>query len=261
MIKIENGKLVIGGATIHDAHPAEMLSVAEVIQKSSNVGAAKMGLALPAEKLWSIFHAVGFGAPPQSRFPGEGSGKLRAYQSWRRIEQATMSYGHGISLSLLQLARAYMIFAGDGDILPVTLLKREGEVSGTRVISAATAREIRKMLELVVLPGGTAPRAQVTGYRVAGKTGTAHKVEGGSYAANKYVSSFIGFAPASDPKLIIAVMIDEPSRGKYYGGTVAAPVFSSVMAGSLRLLAVAPDAPLDNVVLPPPDAPEIPEEV
>jgi cell division protein FtsI (penicillin-binding protein 3) len=189
------------------------------------------------------------------------SGKLRAYASWRPIEQATMSYGHGISLSLLQLARAYLLFASDGEIKLVTLVKLDTPAQTTRVISASTALEVRRMLELAVLPDGTAPRAQITGYHVAGKTGTAHKLDGASYAPNKYVSSFVGFAPASAPRLIVAVMLDEPGDGQYYGGTVAAPVFSNVMAGSLRLLGVKPDAPLNNVVLPPPDAPVVREEV
>ena len=260
VIQTAPGQLTIGSATIHDAHPAGALTVAQVIQRSSNVGAAKIALALPAQKLWNLFNAVGFGAPPHSGFPGEGSGRLRAYAGWRPIEQATMAYGHGISVSLLQLARAYMVFANDGEIRPVTLIKRDAPPAGTRVISAETARAVRTMLEMAVQAGGTAPRAQITGYRVGGKTGTAHKLEGGSYAPDKYVSSFIGFAPASDPQLIVAVMIDEPGAGQYYGGTIAAPVFSNVMSGVLRLLSVKPDAPLNNVVLPPPHA-EIREKV
>ena len=261
VIQTAPGRLTIGDRTIHDAHVAGALTVAQVIQKSSNVGAAKIALALPPERLWSIFNQVGFGVPPRSGFPGEGSGKLRAYANWRPIEQATMSYGHGISLSLLQLARAYLVFAGDGEIKPVTLLKLDAPPASTRVITSETALKVRDMLELAVQPGGTAPRAQVAGYHVAGKTGTARKLEGASYSADKYVSSFIGFAPASDPRLIVAVMIDEPGAGQYYGGTVAAPVFSNVMSGALRLLGVKPDASLDNVVLPRPDAPEIREEV
>jgi cell division protein FtsI (penicillin-binding protein 3) len=220
-----------------------------------------MALALPAEAMWTLFNRVGFGTVPDSGFPGEVSGKLRAHESWRPIEQATMSYGHGISVSLLQLARAYTIFAGDGDLVPLTLVKRDGPPETARVIAPQTARAVRAMLELAVQPGGTAPRAQVVGYRVAGKTGTAHKLEGRNYASNKFISSFIGFAPASSPRLIVAVMLDEPSAGQYYGGAVAAPVFSQVMSGALRLLAVAPDAPINNVELPPVTAPEIKEEV
>jgi cell division protein FtsI (penicillin-binding protein 3) len=260
IIQTAPGHLTIGRNTIRDVHAHGALTVAQVIQKSSNVGSAKMALALPAEALWRLFSEVGFGAPPESGFPGEVAGRLRAHASWRPIEQATMSYGHGISMSLLQLARAYTIFATDGELAPVTLLKREAPPEAVRVITPATARAVRAMLEMAVQPGGTAPRAQIPGYRVAGKTGTAHKLEGRGYAANKYISSFVGFAPASSPRLIIAVMIDEPSAGRHYGGAVAAPVFQHVMAGALRLLAVPPDAPLDNVVLPPPSAPEVKEE-
>ncbi|MEK6593752.1 MAG: penicillin-binding protein 2 [Pseudomonadota bacterium] len=261
VIQTAPGQMKVGNRTIQDAHPQGALTVAQVLQKSSNVGAAKMGLALPSETLWKLFSGVGFGTPPRSGFPGEVSGRLRAHKSWLPIEQATMSYGYGISVSLLQLARAYTIFAGDGELKPVTLLKRDGAVEGAPLISPATARELRRMLEMAVGPGGTAPRAQITGYRVAGKTGTARKLEGAGYAHNKYVSSFVGFAPASAPRLIVAVMIDEPTAGQYYGGAVAAPTFSRVMAGALRLLSVTPDAPVNNVALPPPNAPEIKEEV
>jgi cell division protein FtsI (penicillin-binding protein 3) len=260
-IQTAPGKLVIGNRVIRDAHPQGLLTVAQVIQTSSNVGAAKMALGLKPETLWSLFHQVGFGMPPRSGFPGEVSGRLRAHAGWRPIEQATMSYGHGISLSLLQLARAYLIFATDGELKPATLIRLEAPVEAVQVIQPNVARAVRGMLEMAVGPGGTAPRAQVAGYSVAGKTGTAHKIEGKGYAPDKYVSSFVGFAPASRPRLIVAVMIDEPSAGQYYGGTVAAPIFSQVMAGSLRLLAVPPDAPMDNVVLPAPGAPEIREEV
>ena len=261
LIQTAPGQMTIGNRVIRDAHPQGALTVAQVIQKSSNIGAAKMALAVPSETLWNVFSAVGFGTAPRSGFPGEAAGRLRAYASWRPIEQATMSYGHGISVSLLQLARAYMVFATDGELRPVTLLPHDGPAEGTRVISPETARAVRRMLEMAVQPGGTAPRAQVTGYRVAGKTGTAHKIEGGGYAVDKYISSFVGIAPVSAPRLIVAVMIDEPSAGHYYGGTVAAPLFSRVMAGALRVTGVAPDVPLDNVVLPPADVPVIKEEV
>ncbi|HEY9447689.1 MAG TPA: penicillin-binding protein 2 [Burkholderiales bacterium] len=259
VIQTAPGRLTIGNRTIHDAHAEGALTVEQVIQKSSNVGAAKIALGLAPEQMWTLFNKVGFGTVPKSGFPGEVSGRLRAYAGWRPIEQATMSYGHGISVSLLQLARAYTIFATDGLIRPVTLLKRDTPEEGTPVVSAKTARAVRHMLEMVTQTGGTAPRAQIAGYRVAGKTGTAHKLEGKSYAHDKYVSSFVGLAPVSAPRLIVAVMIDEP-QGKYYGGTVAAPVFAEVMAGALRSMGVAPDAPVNNVVLPPPSA-EIKEEV
>jgi cell division protein FtsI (penicillin-binding protein 3) len=261
VIETAPGQFAIGNRVINDAHPQGALTVAQVIQKSSNVGTAKIALELKPEILWSLYHQTGFGAPPHSGFPGEVSGKLRAAANWRPVEQATMSYGYGISVSLLQLARAYLIFATDGELRDVTLLRREAPAGARRVISAPTARAVRRMLELAVQPGGTAPLAQVTGYRVAGKTGTAHKLEGRSYARDRFVSSFVGFAPATAPRLVVAVMIDEPSAGQYYGGAVAAPVFSAVMADALRALGVPPDAPLDNVVLPSPNVPEIREEV
>jgi cell division protein FtsI (penicillin-binding protein 3) len=252
------GTLTIGRATIHDAHREGALTVEQVIQKSSNVGAAKIALSLPAETMWQTLSATGFGATPMTGFPGEVSGRLRPAKSWRPIEQATMAFGHGISVNLVQLARAYTVFATDGELKPVSLLKVDGAIAGRPVISADTARAVRRMLEMVVLPGGTAPKAQVAGYRVAGKTGTAHKLEGHVYV-DKYVSSFVGFAPVSNPRLVIAVMIDEPAGGQYYGGAVAAPVFSSIMGAALRLLGVPADAPIDNVVLPP-DGADVREE-
>jgi cell division protein FtsI (penicillin-binding protein 3) len=221
-----------------------------VIQKSSNVGAAKIALSLPPETIWQSLNESGFGSQAGSGFPGEAVGKLRDYKKWRPIEQATLSYGHGISVSLLQLARAYTTFANHGELKPVSWLKIDTPVGGKKVYSDATAREILDMLELATLPGGTAPLAQINGYRVAGKTGTAHKLEGGRYI-NRYISSFVGLAPASSPRLIVAVMINEPSNGQYYGGMVAAPVFSNVMGGALRLLNVPNDTRLGNVLMPP----------
>ena len=161
-----------------------------------------------------------------------------------------MSYGHGISVSLMQLARSYSIFARDGELVPVSLVRLDTPPAAQPVISPETARSVRMMLESAVHPGGTAPRAQIMGYRVAGKTGTAHKQENGGYAANKYISSFVGFAPVSRPRLTIAVMIDEASDGQYFGGAIAAPVFAKVMEGALRALDVAPDAPMTPIVLP-----------
>ncbi|HNC50686.1 MAG TPA: penicillin-binding protein 2 [Accumulibacter sp.] len=244
IINCAPGRLTIGSATIADAHPHGALTVAEVIQKSSNVGAAKIAAMLPAQKMWQMFDDVGFGQVPHLGFPGEVSGRVRPWKNWRPIEQATMSYGHGISVSLIQLARAYSVFARDGDLIPLSLTRLDSSApGGVPVFSAKTAREVRSMLEMAVQPGGTAPKAQIPGYRVAGKTGTAYKLVGGHYA-NKYVASFVGFAPASDPRLIVAVMIDEPSAGQHYGGDVAAPVFAAVMASSLRTLGIAPDVPL-----------------
>jgi cell division protein FtsI (penicillin-binding protein 3) len=211
--------------------------------------------------MWSMFNDVGFGRLPKSGFPGEASGRVRSYKTWKPIEQATMSYGHGISVSLMQLARSYLIFATDGEVRPITLLKREGYPTSTLVLSSATARSVRDMLEMAVQKGGTAPLARVPGYRVAGKTGTAHKLEDGKYLPKSYISSFVGFAPVSDPRLVIAVMIDEPGGKHYYGGLVAAPVFSRVMGGALRTLGVKPDAPWQGDLAPSASDLEIKEEV
>ncbi len=238
------GRMTIGSATISDAHPHGALSVAQVIQKSSNIGAAKMALSFPPEVMWKMFDDLGFGSPLKLGFPGEAGGRLRPAKSWRPIEQATMSYGHGISVSLMQMANAYQVFARDGDLVPLSLSRMDAPpLHGTRVFSPQTAREVRQMLEMVVQPGGTAPQANIPGYRVGGKTGTAMKLVGGRYAL-KYVASFVGIAPISDPRLIVAVMIDEPTNGKHYGGDVAGPVFAQVMGGALRTLGVAADAPL-----------------
>jgi cell division protein FtsI (penicillin-binding protein 3) len=254
------GTLTIGPATIRDAHRSSELTVAQVIQKSSNVGAAKVALMLRPEVLWDMFEHAGLGTQPEIGFPGEASGKVRPYKTWKPIEQATMSYGHGISVSLIQLARAYTMFARNGDLIPLSLVKVDAPPRGVPVISPETASAVRAMLELVTDVQGTAPRAQIMGYRVAGKTGTAHKIENGAYAPDKYIASFVGFAPASNPRLIIAALIDEPSDGEYYGGTIAAPVFADVMAGALRILGVPPDAPMKPIELPGPGA-EVRESV
>lgn len=248
VIDVDGGMMTIDGRTIHDSHPEDRLTVAQVLQKSSNVGAAKMALSLQPEAFWRNLDEDGFGEPSGSGFPGEASGKLRDYKTWRPIEQATMAYGNGISVNLLQLARAYTIFANDGELLPVSLLKQDAPPVGKRIYSAQTAREVRSMLELVVQPGGTAPQAQINGYRVAGKTGTAHKLQNGRYV-DHYVASFIGMAPASNPRLIVAVKVDDP-KGEYYGGEVAGPVFHNVMESALHLLNVPNDAPLNNVLVP-----------
>jgi cell division protein FtsI (penicillin-binding protein 3) len=242
MINVESGLLRIGNRTIHDTHrDSEFLTVSQVIQKSSNVGAVKIAFSMQPQDLWHILSAAGFGAPPKSGFPGEVSGQLRDFRTWKPIENATMSYGHGISVSLLQLARAYTIFATDGILAPLTFVRRDTPTPGQRIISARTARIVRSMLEGATHSGGTAVQAQVIGYRVAGKTGTAHKLIDGTYAPHRYIASFVGIAPVSDPRLVVAVMIDEPSRDKYYGGEVAAPVFREVTAGALRVLGVPPD--------------------
>ena len=239
---MDTAPLRIGGWVISDSHPMGTLTVAQVIQKSSNIGTAKIQLQMSAEKMGSFYRELGFGAAPATGFPGEARGLLRPWSKWRPVEQATMSYGHGISVSLLQLARAYTIFTNEGQLLPLSLTRLEGRPIGKPLVSPAAARELTRMMEMAAGPGGTAPRAQVAGYRVAGKTGTAHKPEDGGYAEKKYVSSFVGFGPVSNPRLIVAVMLDEPAGAKYYGGDVGAPVFSAVMGAALRMMSVPPDA-------------------
>jgi cell division protein FtsI (penicillin-binding protein 3) len=241
VIQTAPGRLTIGGSTIGDAHPHGLLTVNEIIQKSSNVGTVKLAMQLQPREMWELFSQVGIGQKPQLPFPGAVSGKLRPYKAWRPIEQATMSYGYGLSGSLFQLARAYTVFARDGDLVPVTLLKSEGSAGGIRVLEPKTAQAVRHMLHLVTLSGGTAPKAQTMGYSVGGKTGTAHKQEGKGYADKKYRGFFVGIAPVEKPRIVVAVMIDEPSGGKYFGGDVAAPVFSETVQQTLRMLGVQPD--------------------
>jgi cell division protein FtsI (penicillin-binding protein 3) len=191
--------------------------------------------------MWETFSQVGFGQRPQVPFPGAVSGRLRAYKTWRPIEQATMSYGYGLSVSLFQLARAYSVFARDGELIPVTLMKSEQPTGGVRVFEAHNAQAVRQMLHMAAGPGGTAPKAQTMGYSVGGKTGTARKQEGKGYAAGKYRGFFVGLAPVEKPRIVVAVMIDEPSTGSYFGGDVAAPVFSTTVQQTLRMMGVQPD--------------------
>lgn len=235
---------VVGGKHITDVHYHPELTVTEILQKSSNIGSVKMAMQLTPDQFWDVLNRAGFGQKPGSGFPGEARGRLRNPETWKPVEQATHAYGHGMSVSLMQLARSYMAFANDGVVMPLTFLKREPqELNGERVLSPQVARMVRTMMETVTLEGGTATAASVPGYRVAGKTGTAHKLVEGRYAHDRYISSFVGMAPASDPRLIIAVMIDEPRGDVHYGGAVAGPVFAQVMAASLRQLGVTPDAP------------------
>ncbi|MBB5271780.1 cell division protein FtsI (penicillin-binding protein 3) [Quisquiliibacterium transsilvanicum] len=243
------GRLKIGSATIGDSKPHGALTVEEVLQKSSNVGTVKLAMTMPPQRMWELFTGVGFGQAPQIGFPGAVAGRVRPHRSWKPIEHATMSYGHGISVSLVQLARAYTVFTNEGRLLPLTMLRSDQSVPGVQVVSPKTARAVSHMLELAAGPGGTAPKAQVAGYRVAGKTGTAYKQENGRYV-RKYIASFVGYAPASDPRLVVAVMIDEPTAGQHYGGQVAAPVFSRIVGDALRALRVPPDAPLSNQMIP-----------
>ena len=240
-IQTAPGRMTIGSATITDSHAHGVLTVNEVIQKSSNIGTAKIALQIPPREMWEMFNNVGFGQKPTLPFPGAVSGRLRPYKSWRPIEQATMSYGYGISVSLFQLAHAYTIFGRDGDLVPITMMKMGERSAGVPVIDARHAQEVRHMLHLVTGPGGTAGKAQTMGYSVGGKTGTAHKVEGRGYASKKYRGVFAGLAPIDAPRIAVAVMIDEPSNGKYFGGEVAAPVFSQTVQQTLKVLGVSPD--------------------
>ena len=250
VIETAPGKLTIGTATIGDAHPHGALTVEQVLQKSSNVGTVKIALQLPPQKMWEGFTSVGFGQAPQIGFPGTVSGRVRPYKNWKPIEQATMSYGHGVSVSLIQMARAYTVFARDGDVIPLTMTRTDVEATGVPVFKPETAQAVRKMLEMAAGPQGTAPLAQISGYRVGGKTGTAYKQENGAYQTNKYISSFVGFAPVSKPRIVVAVMIDEPSAGKHYGGEVAAPIFARITGEALRAMRVAPDAPFATLIQP-----------
>ncbi len=241
-IQTAPGKLPMGGHVISDAHPHGVLTVNEVIQKSSNVGTGKIALQMPAQAMWEMFTQVGLGQKPQVPFPGAVAGKLRAPNTWRPIEQATMSYGYGLSTSLFQLTHAYTLFAREGLMLPVSMLKH-GEheaITGQRVLETRHANAVRSMLHTVTLPGGTAQKAQTIGYSVGGKTGTAHKTEGKGYG-RKYRGFFVGLAPIDSPRIAVGVMIDEPSNGLYYGGDVAAPVFSQTVQQTLRMMGVPPD--------------------
>lgn len=240
-IQTAPGRMTIGGSTISDAHPQGLLSVSQVIQKSSNVGTVKLAMQLQPREMWESYAQAGFGQKPKLPFPGAVSGRLRPYKTWRPIEQATMSYGYGLSTSLFQLAHAYTVFARDGDLVPVSLLKVSDPVPGVRVFSEKNAVAMRQMLHLVTQPGGTAQKAQTIGYSVGGKTGTTHKQEGKGYATKKYRGFFVGLAPVEKPRIVVAVMIDEPSNGQYYGGAVAAPVFAETVQQTLRMMGLPPD--------------------
>jgi cell division protein FtsI (penicillin-binding protein 3) len=203
-----------------------------------------MAMQMQPREIWELYTQVGFGQKPQISFPGAVTGRLRPYKTWRPIEQATMSYGYGLSASLFQIAHAYTVFARDGELIPVSLVKNpdpNGVTNGIRVLSPKTAQSIREMLHMVCGPGGTAPQAQAIGYSVGGKSGTAYKQEGKGYADKKYRSWFVGMAPINKPRIIVAVMVDEPTGAKHFGGDVAGPVFSDLVQQTLRTLSVPPD--------------------
>ncbi len=244
LIDTAPGYYRVGGHTVRDNRNYGLIDVSTVIQKSSNVGASKIALSLSPETIWQAFHRVGFGEPTSADFPGESSGVFTDYDGWSELERATLSFGYGVAVTALQLARAYTVLAGDGRLRPVSVVMNEQGAlpeSGPPVFSRQVVQQVRHMMERVVSPEGTALKASVPGYRVAGKTGTVRKSIAGGYAEDRYLALFAGMAPASDPRLVMVVVIDEPRAGEFYGGEVAAPVFAKVMAGALRLLAVPPD--------------------
>ncbi|MDI9335249.1 MAG: penicillin-binding protein 2 [Cytophagales bacterium] len=235
------GYITITGAKITDSHAHGVLSVEQIVQKSSNVGTVKIAQRIPYADMWGFYSAIGLGQKPTLPFSGVVGGRLRPYKSWHPVEQATMSYGYGLSVSLFQLAQAYNTLANDGEMTAPHLIKTDQPAAKQRVISIANARAVRHMLHLATGSEGTAPKAQTEGYTVGGKTGTTHKQEGRGYAAKKYRSTFVGMAPIDMPRIVVAVTIDEPSNGKYFGGDVAAPVFSQTVGATLRLMGVMPD--------------------
>jgi cell division protein FtsI (penicillin-binding protein 3) len=244
-------RIKLNGHAISDMRDLGRLDVAGVVRMSSNVGASRIALSLDKRHMWRTFADFGVGAPTGSRFPGEASGQLAPPGGWGGLEQATMAFGYGVSVTPLQLVRAYAAFANGGILPPVRLRSTddtERQVQGQRVISQASARQVRSMLDEAVSPDGTGNRAQIAGYRVAGKTGTAHKVGESGYAEDRYRAVFAGFAPVDDARLAAVVMLDEPGGGAYYGGQVAAPVFAQAVAGGLRMLGVAPSVQTDTIM-------------
>ena len=246
LVNTAPGYFMVSGNTVRDVRNYGLINVSTIITKSSNIGASKLALGIKPEKLWSVFSKVGFGNNSESGFPGESTGVLNHYSKWKKIDNATLSFGYGLSATTLQLAHSYTAFSSNGEIPPITLLKRkENEVIGkAKVFHKKTVSQLLEMLESVVSKDGTGVNASVVGYRIAGKTGTVKKSSIGGYSDDNYIASFVGLAPASNPKLVMAVVINEPRGEDYYGGTVAAPVFSRVMAGALRILNV----PLDNIL-------------
>ncbi|OZI20122.1 cell division protein [Bordetella genomosp. 9] len=248
MFETGNGHFRYQGSTISDVSRNGTINVADVLRRSSNIGMTLISEKLEAREMWDRFTELGLGQAPQLGFPGAAPGRLRPWDRWRLIEKATMAYGYGLSVSLLQMARAYTVFARNGDMVSLTLVKRDSEPTSVKVYPPKVAAMIRGFLEAAAGPDG-AKLAQVQGYRVAGKSGTARKIVDGKYSTSRYRSSFVGFAPVSDPRIVVAVTIDEPQTGGYYGGAVAAPVFSTIVGGALRLMNVQPDAPFESTVV------------
>lgn len=239
------GSMKTGRYTVWDIRNYGVIDVATVIKKSSNVGSGQLGLALRPRDLWDMFHQAGFGTSTESRFPGEAPGTLTDSDGWGDIHRVTLSFGYGLAVTPLQIARAYAALGNGGALPPVSFLKVDEPPPASPVMKASVAAQIRRMLEGVVEPDGTGPKARVDGYRVGGKTGTTRKSEAGGYSRDRYHSLFAGLAPMSDPKLSVVVVVDEPGGKAYYGGVVAAPIFSDIVKGALRVLGVAPDAPAE----------------
>ena len=248
MFETGNGKFRYQGSTISDVSRNGTIGVADVLRRSSNIGMTMISERLASREMWDRFTELGLGSAPQLGFPGAAPGRLRPWERWRLIEKATMAYGYGLSVSLLQMARTYTVFAREGDMVSLSLVKRDSEPTSVRVYPPKVALMVRSMLEAAAGPDG-AKRAKVQGYRVAGKSGTARKIVDGKYSTQRYRSSFVGFAPVSDPRIVVAVSIDEPQKGAYYGGAVAAPVFSRIVGGSLRVMGVKPDAPFESTIV------------
>nr|BAV12977.1 penicillin binding protein 2 [Neisseria gonorrhoeae] len=237
----------IGSATVQDTHVYPTLDVRGIMQKSSNVGTSKLSAMFTPKEMYDFYHDLGVGVRMHSGFPGETAGLLRSWRRWQKIEQATMSFGYGLQLSLLQLARAYTVLTHDGELLPVSFEKQAVAPKGKRVIKASTAKKVRELMVSVTEAGGTGTAGAVDGFDVGAKTGTTRKLVNGRYVDYKHVATFIGFAPAKNPRVIVAVTIDEPTANGYYSGVVTGPVFKQVMGGSLNILGVSPTKPLTNV--------------
>jgi cell division protein FtsI (penicillin-binding protein 3) len=247
---VSGGRIVVGGRTIRDMHPKTALTVGGIIQKSSNVGTVKIAQMLQPQDMWELYTKLGYGQAPRYGFPGAVAGRVRPWKSWKPIEYANMSFGHGLSVSLLQLARSYMVFAREGDIIPLSFLKVTEEPVGQQVISPKTASQMRTMLESVVGPEGTASKAQVAGYRVGGKTGTAEKIVNGRYSKTDNIGYFVGVAPMSKPRFVIAVMIDNPRGALRTGGSVASPTAADLASNALRAANVPPDSSVTDIIIP-----------
>jgi len=248
------GRMVVTGKTIRDTHNYGVRTVGGIIQKSSNIGVVKISQLIPQQEMWEMYTKLGYGQAPRFGFPGPTAGRVRPWKSWRPIEYANMAFGHGLSVSLLQMARSYMIFARNGDIIPLSFVKVDEKPVGQQVISPQTAAQVRTMLESVVSPEGTASKAQVPGYRVGGKTGTAEKIVNGHYSRTDNIGYFVGIAPMSKPRFIIAVMVDNPRGALRTGGSVAAPTAADLAANALRAANVPPDSSVTDIIIP--DEPE-----